>query len=210
MSDERQSFVFYRSFYESISDLSNEQKGAILSAICEYALDQNDPDFSGMEKAIFTLIKPQLDANLKRYDNGKKGGKHGIKGGRKNPNGTPSEPQANPTPTPNVNDNVNVNDNLKDKKNIKKPDDVSEQVFSDFLKLRKAKKAPVTETVIAGIRSEAAKISMTLEAALAMCCSRGWAGFRHDWLENPDKPPWKPNIHHRPTANPPKANVRTV
>jgi hypothetical protein len=63
------------------------------------------------------------------------------------------------------------------------PSDVSPQVWADFLKTRKALKAEVTETAIAGIRREAAKAKMSLEDALRMCCTRGWRGFKADWAQ---------------------------
>ena len=62
------------------------------------------------------------------------------------------------------------------------PDGVSSQVWNDFLELRKAKKAKLTATALEGIRREAEKAQITLEAALAMCCMRGWTGFKADWL----------------------------
>jgi hypothetical protein len=67
-------------------------------------------------------------------------------------------------------------------KGVKKPEDVSEQVWKDFLELRKEKKAPVTETVISRSRQEAAKIKWTLEQALIECCLRGWQGFKAEYL----------------------------
>lgn len=69
-----------------------------------------------------------------------------------------------------------------------KPDDVSESVWSDYLKLRKAKRAPVTDTVMEAIRREAGKASMSLEAALAMCCAKGWQGFEAEWVKQAAKP----------------------
>lgn len=63
-----------------------------------------------------------------------------------------------------------------------KPDDVSESVWIDFLALRKAKKAPVTQTALKGLRQEAMKAKITLEAALQLCCKSGWAGFKADWV----------------------------
>jgi len=68
------------------------------------------------------------------------------------------------------------------------PDGVDETVWQDFLKLRKAKKAPVTETAIDGIRREADKAGMTLADALAMCCKRGWQGFDADWVKDKSGP----------------------
>ena len=68
---------------------------------------------------------------------------------------------------------------------IGRPDDVSEQVWVDFLKLRKAKKAELTQTALDGIRAEAVKAGMTLEGVLTMCCMRGWQGFKADWAVSP-------------------------
>lgn len=60
--------------------------------------------------------------------------------------------------------------------------DVDPQVVADFRKLRATKKAAITQTAVDGIRREAAKAGLTLEAALAMCCERGWTGFKADWV----------------------------
>ena len=62
------------------------------------------------------------------------------------------------------------------------PDGVDATVWQDFLKLRKAKKAPVTDTAIDGIRLEADKAGLALGDALAMCCKRGWQGFDASWV----------------------------
>lgn len=69
---ERDSFVFYRSFYESLKELPDENQLEIYKAIMEFALNQNEIELSNLSKAIFTLIKPQLEANYKKYINGKK------------------------------------------------------------------------------------------------------------------------------------------
>lgn len=59
---------------------------------------------------------------------------------------------------------------------------VSANVIADFKALRKSKKAAITETAVSGIQREADKAGMTLEAALKMCCERGWAGFKAEWV----------------------------
>lgn len=61
------------------------------------------------------------------------------------------------------------------------PADVPAGVFADFLAIRKAKRAPLTATALAGIGREAAKAGISLADALAVCCERGWVGFRADW-----------------------------
>ena len=73
----------------------------------------------------------------------------------------------------------------KDKKKatgVATPDGVSESVFQDFKKLRTAKKSPLTQTALDGITREATKAGISLSAALEMCCERGWAGFKAEWL----------------------------
>ena len=61
------------------------------------------------------------------------------------------------------------------------PDGVDAQVWTDFLQIRKAKRSPLTATALDGISREADKAGITLAAALAVCCERGWAAFRADW-----------------------------
>lgn len=120
------SFVCYRSFIESFEDLPAEQFKAIMLAVAGYALDGMVPtNLEPVLKGYFILIKPQIDANIKRRENGFKGKEHGKKGGRPktdseeaetepqvNPEETPNKPQDNSNETPNVNVNANVNVNV--------------------------------------------------------------------------------------------------
>ena len=124
---ERESFVFYRSFYEAISEIEDKAlRMDCFDAIITYALYGIEPDASQTSawvQMVFKLVKPQIDANNRKFENGKKGAEFGKLGGRpkkdknpigvidKNPIGVLSE-------TPNV--NVNVNDNVNDNENIKK------------------------------------------------------------------------------------------
>jgi uncharacterized protein YdaU (DUF1376 family) len=66
---------------------------------------------------------------------------------------------------------------------LTRPDSVSQDVWADFEKLRKAKKAPLTKTALNGIQAEADKAGISLEAALVMACNRGWASFKADWIQ---------------------------
>ena len=63
------------------------------------------------------------------------------------------------------------------------PDGVSEKVWQDFVQLRKAKKAAITDTGIKGILREATKAGYSLQEALETCCTRGWVGFKADWVQ---------------------------
>lgn len=71
---------------------------------------------------------------------------------------------------------------------VLKPDDVSEQVWTDWSALRKVKKAEITQTAIDGIRRESELAGISFEAALQTMCERGWQGFKASWLKNESNP----------------------
>lgn len=113
----RDSFIFYKSFYEGVKELDSVIQCEIYNAIMEYEFNQNEVELSGVAKAIFALIKPQLEANDKRYENGKKGGAPiGNSNAKKQPKTTKKQPKNNQK-QPNVNENENVNVNENDKLN---------------------------------------------------------------------------------------------
>lgn len=67
------------------------------------------------------------------------------------------------------------------------PEQPSEQVWADYLKHRKAKRAPVTQTVINTLAKElttAAIAGWTVDNALAEAMSAGWQGLKAAWLVN--------------------------
>lgn len=72
----RNSLVFYRSIYEAIKDLPRDVQGEIYTAIMEYGLNGNETDnLKPIARSFFILIKPLIDKNISRYENGKKGGR---------------------------------------------------------------------------------------------------------------------------------------
>ncbi len=106
----RDSFIFYRSFFEATKPLNAEQKASLFDAICRYSLDLEEMQLDPICEAMFALIKPQLDANYKRWENSKKGG-------RPNQTKTKVKPKRNQKLTklkPNVNVNDNDNDNVNE------------------------------------------------------------------------------------------------
>ncbi len=64
------------------------------------------------------------------------------------------------------------------------PYGVTEQTWSDFKRLRAAKKAPITTRAIEAINKEAMIAGMSLENALRECCARGWTGFKAEWVRS--------------------------
>ncbi len=139
----KESFVLYRSFHEALKDLTREQYGNVMFAINEYALNQVEVELEGVEKMAFTLIKPQLDANIRKQDNGK----YGVLGGRpkkeqnpkqnegfenKNPMGYFFEENKNPNANENLNANENENLNENEQEKEKQQDNIQESCNSQI------------------------------------------------------------------------------
>ena len=87
--------------------------------------------------------------------------------------------------TQNNNKNTIQNNN---KKNTKKSESdllaefgIVGQLAEDFLKLRKAKNAPITETALKGFQREAAKAGISLSDAITIAIERNWRGFSASW-----------------------------
>lgn len=71
---ERNQFTFYRSYYEAVRELPKKEQSAVMLAICAYALDEEEPNLTGTAKAIFSLVRPTLDASRRKAISGKTGG----------------------------------------------------------------------------------------------------------------------------------------
>jgi uncharacterized protein YdaU (DUF1376 family) len=61
---------------------------------------------------------------------------------------------------------------------------IVDPIASDWIALRKSKKAAITETALNGIQREADKAGVSLRDALRICCERGWIGFQAKWLND--------------------------
>lgn len=65
-----------------------------------------------------------------------------------------------------------------------KPEDVPENLWCDWIALRKQKRLPLTAQALALVQSEAAKAGKTLADVLQICLQNSWAGFKASWLTN--------------------------
>lgn len=115
----RETCVFYASWFEAIETMPEAAQSEAYRAVLSYALRGVETAKQGaMTKLIMTMVKPVIDTNNKRFENGCKGGEFGKLGGRprkiENPKETPKKPQENPKETPKVVCGVSVNDNVND------------------------------------------------------------------------------------------------
>lgn len=66
---ERKQFTWYRSYYDALKEIPAEEFRDIVLAVCAYALDGEEPELSGVARAIFTLIRPTLEVGRSKAGN---------------------------------------------------------------------------------------------------------------------------------------------
>ncbi|GAB6045104.1 hypothetical protein JCM11957_07020 [Caminibacter profundus] len=141
----RDSFVFYRSYYEAIELLPKAQRADAYKAIFEFMFNGKDisDELPNTAKAIFMMAKPTLEASNKKYEAGKKGAEI-KKANKEKANNKQDESKQEATleannkqdgSNVNVNDNVNENVNIKEKEKSKKEKEESTSDFQTFVKV---------------------------------------------------------------------------
>lgn len=74
---------------------------------------------------------------------------------------------------------------------------VKQQTAQDWLTVRKAKHAPLTQTAIDALVREADKAGLSAQEAVQICAERGWQGFNASWNWQDEK---KPSCHDLPSS----------
>ena len=91
-----------------------------------------------------------------------------------------------------------------------KPDDVSDEIWSEFVKHRKRKKAPITNLVMKAIIREAGKANYSLEAALTKTIERNWQTFEASWVASNHSQSKTVENHHDFSSYIQDQNIRDV
>lgn len=130
----REWFVFYQSFLRAWENLPDKEQLLYYQRVLKYWVDWEDIEsWNWVVEAMFQLVKPQLDANNKKYQNGTKGGRP------KNQTITKTKPNNNQTITkvePKDKDNVKDKDKDKEKnKNYIKEEEMElKKEMENFIK----------------------------------------------------------------------------
>ena len=130
------------------------------------------------------FVSARADEEIAKYREMVDAGKRGAAKRWQSPPDSP--PIAPPNATPIATNNqepITNNHKPKNTNTVAPPDGVTVMVWQDWLKLRKAKKAAVTQTALDGIQREADKARVSLQTALETCCERGWSGFKAEWMQ---------------------------
>lgn len=108
-----------------MNELSDADRLIMYEAISDYSLDMKEPELTGFPKALFSIIRPIIDANWQRYNNGCKGGApKGNKNNRFSKSTIEVQPKVNQSTTE-VQPNKNDNDNDNNKEEIVKEKSIS-------------------------------------------------------------------------------------
>lgn len=128
----QESMIFYKSFLDGVKQLPKENQLEALLAILEYAFTEEEQEPEGLAKIPYLMAKPQIDANIKRKNDGTKGGRPKTSGfenkkpvvmenknhrfSEKKPvvSETENHTLQNQKPNYNVNDNENENSNANE------------------------------------------------------------------------------------------------
>ena len=130
-----EAIIFYKSFFDGIEDLEEKQQLKIYKAIMYFAFKNEEIELNGIEKTIFKLIKPQLEASINNFINGKKGGRPKKTTGfeKEKPLVINQKTTGFETQKPNDNVNDNVNDNETDNNNEKKEKEKEKNDYALFI-----------------------------------------------------------------------------
>jgi hypothetical protein len=133
--------------------------------------------------AIFSrrMIRDE-ELRQKRSEGGKLGGNPNLKVNHK----VIQEDKQKPTPSSSSSSTSSPSKKKDSATIVACPLDVSQQVWDDWVTLRKSKKAPITKTVLDGAIVEAKKLGWTLEQFLIEWCNRSSQGLKAEWIVKPN------------------------
>jgi len=161
-----------RDIARQIGMRDNEQE--VLSVLDEFFVSTNDG-----------FINPRADKVIAAYHEMVAAGKRGAAKRWLNP--PDSHPNAHPIATPIPTPIATINHKPKPSNtatSVAPPNGVSPEVWQEFIKHRKAKKATITPLVMQGIAKEATQAGWSLEDALKEVVVRNWQSFKADWVKD--------------------------
>ena len=212
-STERMLPLDIKAIYRLIMARSKDEQAAVDTVLSEFF----DATENGYRQ---TRCDREIGLCNKNRDNGKKGGRPSA---HRNPEETQTEPRLNPEETQtepkgkgpntqypipnkkqkNITPSADADDEKFNPASILKTMGVSDSVISDWLAMRKHKRANATKTAISGIEREAIKSGWDMQSVLAYCCERGWTGFKADWVKGEAAPSCKqPAADGKPYRDP--------
>jgi len=207
MAQGKKSFIAYADWKDTFDNLPNEVAGKLIKHIFAYVNDENPNSDDFVINAVFANIKNALKRDLDKWENqleqrreaGKKSAEQRALTKINERSNSFNENERNSTDSVNVNDNVNVSvsDNVnvillekETKRNIfsfkKKMIDYGfeEKLVSEWLLIRKNKKATNTQTAFEQFIKEIETRPSNINDVLKIIVTNSWSGFKYTWIDN--------------------------
>lgn len=200
MASGKKSFLLYCDIIGMVEDLPMETRGELFTLILQYVNDQDPIVTDLLLKTAFNPIKMQLKRDLKRYESIVESRRiAGLASADKRKQAQQmstsvdfvQQKPTNPTDkeTDNDTDNdIDIDKEEKSNKFIFKTAliklGVSEQIASDWIKVRKDKKASNTETAFKAIKTQIELSGISANECIKIAVERSWSGFKTEWLNN--------------------------
>lgn len=203
MAENKKSFVLYTDSKGLIDQLPDDIAGRLFKHIFAYVNDENPISDELILNIAFEPIKNQLKRDLVKWSNQTDQRRQaGIKSAEIRKRNATSVNERSISSTDNVNVSVSVNDNVSDnvtdsvillKKETKSifsfersllDYGFDRQLVTDWLKVRKTKKATNTETAFKNFIAELEQRTCNINEVLEICVEKSWSGFKWSWIDN--------------------------
>ena len=175
---QRKAFNFYRSYYDTLLKLPEQDRLGYLMAIIEM-------QFEGKHNIELSIMADlALSANMHSIKKQIEGYKHGIKGGK------PKDPQrVEQTTPPKGKSNqvqVQVQEKVQEEKKFNFKMSLLEygfkkQLVTDWLKVRRTKKATNSQTAFTKFINQVELSKLDKNQILEVCIEKDWKSFNHTW-----------------------------
>ncbi len=203
MAENKKSFVLYTDSKGLIDQLPDEIAGRLFKHIFAYVNDENPISDELILNIAFEPIKNQLKRDLVKWSNQTDQRRQaGLKSAEIRKRNATSVNERSISSTDNVNVSVSVNDSVSDNVNdsvilLKKETKsifsferslldygFDRQLVTDWLKVRKTKKATNTETAFKNFIAEIEQRTCNINEILEVCVEKSWSGFKWTWYDN--------------------------
>lgn len=186
----RKGFNFFRSYYDVYNELETvEDKIGFIDALLDRQfLGIKPTELKGMVKFAYISQTNSIDSQVKGYEDKTKTKLNPTEGGTQG-----GEQGGYNTPTLQVEEKVEVEveveveDNNTKKFNFRKSLidlGFNKELVSDWLKVRRTKKATNTVTALKSFLKEVEKSKLSPDQILTICIEKDWKGFKNEWLKN--------------------------
>lgn len=203
MAENKKSFVLYSDSKGLIDQLPDDIAGRLFKHIFAYVNDEDPVSDELILNIAFEPIKTQLKRDLVKWSNQTEQRRQaGLKSAEMRKRNATEFNERSISSTDNVNVSVSVNDNVSDnvsesvillKKETKSifsfersliDYGFDKQLVTDWLKVRKTKKATNTETAYKNFIAELEQRTCNINEVLEICVEKSWSGFKWSWVDN--------------------------